>query len=385
MAIQLLVCDQDLTIVGDPLDAWTNLDCTRRFNEPASGSVQLPAWPEIMAQLQPGNRIVVIRDGAVWAEGPLEIPQDYTWGIDSEADPGQVTAYFTDDLAVTAGYITWPSPAAAWADQPDTAARTIASTNAEVIIRTLVDENCGPSALTARQIPHLALDTLAGAGTTTSVTTRFEGLLEVCRRVAIDGGGLGFRTRVSGGQILFEVYAPQDMTSTARFSAGLGNLRRVAFKRSAPTVTHALVQGSEVEAPTDRVFVEVADTTAAADWWRVEKLRDGSKDTDATGELTQAGTEELASGAAPVELATVTVDTEDLRAGRDFDLGDQVTVELPTGLEVVDIVRSIQLQATPESGEVVTTLVGSTDATSDPAMVRLVRELGRRLGRIEAR
>jgi hypothetical protein len=387
MAIDLLVTDQDLIVVGDPLDGWTNLDVTVRFNEPASGTVELPAWPEVMAQLQPGHRIVVVRDGAVWCAGPMEVPQDYTWSVDGEPGPGRVTLSFSDDLAVLAGVVTWPLPGSVWSAQPATASREIASTGAETIIRTLVDENCGPGALTSRRIPHLALAGPAGVGTDTSVTTRFEPLLECCRRVAVDGGGLGFRTRHDGGQILFEVYEPADLTATARFSAGLGNLCSVQYKLSAPTATHALVAGSEpAEDSTDpRVFVEVADTAAAAAWWRVEKHIDGSVETDATGELTAAGREELAVGAAPVELATVTVDTDDLRAGVHYGLGDRVTVELPTGVEVTDVVRSIHLQATPESGEYVTTLVGSPEATSDPALVRVVRELGRRLGRIEAR
>ncbi|MGC9544033.1 siphovirus ReqiPepy6 Gp37-like family protein [Streptomyces sp. UG1] len=387
MAIQLLVTDPDLNVVGDPLGGWTSLDCTLRFNEPASGSFEIPAHPAVMAQLQPGNRIIVIRDAAVWCAGPLEIPQDYTWSIgeSSEPDPGKVTVYFSDDLAVVAGHITWADPAATWANQPDTASYSITSTNAETIIRTLVDVNCGPSALAARQVPHLVLDSVAGVGTTTTVNTRFEALLAACRRVAVDGGRIGFRTRQDNGQIKFGCYAPQDLTATARFSTGLNNLRSITYKQSAPTVTHALVQGSEVEAPADRKFVEVADSTAAATWWRVEKLVDGSAETDTNGELTQAGNEELASGAAPVELATVTVDTPELKAGRDFGLGDKVTIALPTGLEVADVVRSIHLQATPGSGEHVTSLVGSPEATTDPQTVRLIRELGRRLGRLEAR
>lgn len=388
MAIQLLVADRDLNFIGDPLTKWT-LDCTRRFNEPGAGSVELPADPWVMAQLQPGNRLVVVRDGAVWMTGPLEIPQDYSWGIgDSpEPDPGKVAFNFSDDLAVLAGYITWPLPASAWSAQPDSkdVGREIANTNGEAIIRSLVDENCGPSALAARRVPHLALDTAAGVGGLTSVNTRFEPLLDCARRVAIDGGHIGFRTRIQDGQILFGCYQPADKTATARFSQGLGNLRSLQYKRSAPTVTNALVQGNEVTAPTDRIFVEVADAAASASWWRVEKLVDGSVDDDSKGELTAAGNEELAGGSAPVELATVTVDTEDLRAGRDYDLGDRVTVVLPTGLEVADVVRSIHLQATPESGEYVTALVGSPDATTDPATVRLIRDLGRRLGRLEAR
>lgn len=384
MAIQLLVTDEALTVQGDPLADWTSLDATLRFNEPGSGTVELVAHPYVMAQLQPGNRLVVVRDGAIWMAGPMEIAQDFSWGVPGagEAPPGKVTVSFSDDLASPAGYITWPAPASAWSAQPATA-RQILTTNAETIIRTLINENCGPGALAARQIPNFALAAAAGVGTTTSVNTRFEGLLAACRRVAIDGGGLGFRTRQTATQIEFEVYAPVDRTATARFSSGLGNLRSVKYKQSAPTVTHALVTGSDQATP--RAYVEVADATAAATWWRVEQLVNGSADNDTNGELTQDGNEALANGSAPVELATVTVDTADLRAGVDYGLGDKVTVALPTGVEVADLVRSIHLQATPDSGEYVTSLIGSPEATSDPQMVRLVRELGRRLGRVEAR
>jgi hypothetical protein len=61
------------------------------------------------------------------------------------------------------------------------------------------------------------LDTLAGVGSNTSISTRFEPLLDVCRTVAAKDG-LGFRTRQVGSQIKFGVYAPADRTATARFS-----------------------------------------------------------------------------------------------------------------------------------------------------------------------
>lgn len=391
MAITLLVTDQTLQPVGDVLDGWTSLDVTRRFNEPASGSVELPATPAAMSVLQPGNRLVVLRDGAIWCAGPLEVPQEIEVGYgggDSggdQAPPGVISVNFTDDLGRMAGYVTWPAPSAAWTAQPAASWRTITGATGEQIIRQLVDENCGPGARAERRIPRLVLGPLAGVGTTTVVNTRFEGLLEACRRVAIDGGGLGFRTRQVGDQIVFEVYEPRDLSATARFSFGLGNLRHLRAKISAPTVTHALVAGTEDEESPARTFVEVADPSAASTWYRVEKFVDGSAADDSEGELTQAGREELAGGASPVELATVTVDTPDLVAGRDFDLGDRVSVQLPNGTEVTDLVRSIHLQATPGSGEYVTTLVGSAEATSDPQMVRVVRELSRRLGRITAR
>ncbi|MGW4728086.1 siphovirus ReqiPepy6 Gp37-like family protein [Streptomyces shenzhenensis] len=389
MAVQLLITDRNLVVQGDPLIGWRGLDATLKFNEPASGSVTLTAYPEVMAQLQPGNRMAVVRDGSIWCAGPMEIPTDFTWSVSGdggEADPGRVVVNFTDDLATIAGYITWPTPANAWTAQPANQWRAIPSANSETIIRTLVNENCGPGARTERRVPHLVLDGVTGAGSSTSVSTRFEPLLDTCRRVALAGGRIGFRTRQVGNQIMFGCYQPADLTATARFSAGLGNLRYLGFKQSAPTITHALVAGTEPESgTTGRTYVQVADSTAAGNWWRVEKYVDSSEANDSAGELTAAGTVEIADGAAPIELSTVTVDTEDLKAGRDFGLGDKVTIALPTGLEVADLVRSIHLQAEPDSGEYITTLVGSPEASTDPQMVRVIRTLGRRLGRLETR
>lgn len=387
MAVQLLITDRDLVVQGDPLTGWRDLDATVRFNEPGSGSVTLTAYPDVLAQLQPGNRLEVIRDGAYWMGGPMEIPTDYTWSISDEGEPapGRVTINFSDDLATIAGYITWPTPASAWTAQPANTWRTITASG-ENIVRQLVDESCGPGARAERRIPHLVLGTAAGAGTATTVNTRFEALLDTCRRVALTGGGIGFRTWRNGAQIVFGCYAPVDRTSTARFSQGLGNLRYLGFKQSAPTVTHALVAGTEPETGTSgRTYVQVADTAAAAAWWRVEKYVDGSEEDDTSGELTNAGTVDLADGSAPVELSTITIDTPDLKAGKDFGLGDRVTVALPTGLQAIDLVRSIHLQASPGSGEYVSTLVGSAAATTDPQIVQLIRTLSRRLGRLETR
>ncbi|MEV5369017.1 siphovirus ReqiPepy6 Gp37-like family protein [Streptomyces albogriseolus] len=385
MAITLLITDRNLVVQGDPLTGWSSLDVTLKFNEPAAGSVSLPAWPEVMAQLQPGNRMVVIRDGGIWCAGPMEVPTDYSWDIEGSSGVGEVTVNFSDDLATIAGHITWPNPATTWDLQLGDTWAVFDTVNAETIIRTLVDQNAGPSALAARQIPNLVLDTVAGAGTTTSLRTRFEPVLDACRLAAASGGGIGFRTRQDGNQIKFGCYTPADKTATARFSTGLGNLRSIAYSRSAPTSTHALVAGTETEGSSVRTFVEVADAAAAAEWWRVEAYVDGGAENNDTGELTAAGTANIADGAAPVSLATVTVDTDQLQAGRDYHLGDRVAVALPHGLQVTDVVRAITLHATPGEGEQVASVIGSQDATTDPQVVRLIRTLGRRLGRLETR
>ncbi|MGW5126676.1 siphovirus ReqiPepy6 Gp37-like family protein [Streptomyces sp. NPDC004069] len=390
--IQLLVTDRNLNVLGGALDGWTRLSCDLNFNAPAAGSVTLPAWPEYMELLQPGNRMVVVRDGAIWCAGPLEEPQQYTWDLEQNSNPGTVTVTFSDDLARIAGYLTYPEPGKQFSAQTATAnlQREITG-NAETIIRQLVGENCGPSALAARRIERLVLDDSAGVGTAQSVTSRFEPLLDACR-LAAAGDGLGFRTRQVGDQIRFGVYQPADRTGTARFSAGLGNLQSVSFTLAAPLATSELVQGGndpDNEAPSGdppnrRLYVEVAGG-AQSDWYRVEKLIEESGKDDTEGELTQAGTLALGDDNPQASLATVTIDTPDLKAGRDYGLGDRVTVVLPTGFEVTDLVQTIRLEDTPDEGELVTTVVGDSDKTTTSATVRAVRDLARRLGRLEAR
>lgn len=383
MTIALLVTDKNLAIQGDPLVGWTNLTVDLNFNQPAAGTVTLPAWPEVIAQLQPGNRLMVIRDGAIWCAGPLESPQAFTWDLATNAAPGTVTCGFSDDLAIIAGYLTYPNPASAFSAQnPEAAVRTLTATNAETIIRALVNENCGPGAIAARRIPQMVLDTVAGVGTNTAISTRFEALLDVCRTVAAHDS-LGFRTHQIGSQIKFGVYAPADRTRTARFSQAIGNLQSVAYTMVAPLATAELVQGGDPTTATG-VYVEI-DSGSAATWYRVEKLQDqtGILD-DADGQLTQAGKLALTNDDPQSSLATVTVDSNDLKAGRDFFLGDKVTVVLPTGLEVADVVQTISLQA-DDTGEVVTSIVGNQAQSTAAATVRVVRDLSRRLARLETR
>lgn len=393
MAIELLVTNSALAVQGDPLAGWRALTAEQRYNEPGAGSVKLTAYPEVMAQLQPGNRLVVIRDRKVWMAGPLEVPQDYEWDLGGNADPGEVTVTFSDDLAQVAGYLTYPEPAKTWQTQTATVdmVRKITATS-ETIIRTLVNENCGPGALATRRIPQLALDTLAGVGTTRTLSTRMEPLLDACRTVAVPDG-VGIRTRQVGDLILFDVYQPRDLTGTARFSAGLGNLRKVRFSLSAPTATSELVMGGDDpaqqvgagEPANTRAYTEVT-SGAHATWYRVEKLIQSSGKTNADGELTQDGVLALGNDNPQASLATETIDTEDLQAGRDYQLGDKVAVVLPTGLTVLDIVRRIQLVAeSPDTGERVTAVIGNSDTTTGASLVGTVRNLAYRLGQIESR
>lgn len=380
--ITVLITDRDLVPVGDPIAEWTSLDSVLKFNEPAASSITLPATNTILDQVNTdGGRIVLMRDGAIWSAGPIERTGPYTWSAAAgeSSGTGQLTVSWTDDLALIAGRLTYPDPTAAETAQA-TDFYEVTATNAETIMRGLVNLNAGPGALTARRIPQLALGSVAGVGSNIDVKTRFEPVTDVLRSAALAGGGLGFRTRQSGSSILFEVYAPADRTGRIRYSRGLGNLRSFSYEPEAPTCTTAIVGGDGTGS--SRTIRSSSDSTATARWWRLERWVNQSSETSTTV-MDQAAAEALAAGAERAQLRAETVDTADQRYGVDYQLGDRVSVELYPGVEIAEVVRAVRLTASPDQGEVVTPLIGSSDATTDPRLVALYRSIERRLGRLE--
>ncbi len=380
--IQILFTDRDLVPVGHPLAYWSDLDVVGRFNEPGSGTFRTAAVPEVVDQIQPGNRVVVIRDGEEFISGPIEKPGPYSWSVND----GGVTGYgefavtFAEDDALIASRITYPDPTQTSTNQTSVSHWTATATNAETVMRSLVNLNAGPGALLARRVPQLVLGDVAGVGDTVSITTRFEPLGDALRRVALAGGGLGYRTRQVGGSIVFEVYDPDDKSHQVRFSRALGNLRAVTYENEGPTATTVIVGGpGELTARTIR---ERTDAGMESSWWRVERFADQTQ-TAVTDELDAAGDQVLAENGEQVRITTVTIDTPNQRYGIEYGLGDQVSVELFPGVQVSQVVRGFHLQADANGGELLTAVIGTQEASRDPAWVKVGRDLARRLGQLE--
>jgi len=207
-----------------------------------------------------------------------------------------------------------------------------------------------------------------------------EPLGDVMRRMAISGGGLGFRTRQSGQNILFEVFQPTDLSDQAFFSFGLGNLKYASYEVSAPTATTAIVGGQGDGA--DRFLLERNNPGAEQAWGRMEKLvsRPGN---DPTADLNEAGDEELNDDKETARLATTTGDTPWMRYGVDYDLGSLVSVETWPGSMLADVVTSVHIQAWPSSGDVVAATIGDQSESSDPAWIQRLRAIDKRVGYLE--
>lgn len=378
MSMIVTVTGSNLKPVTDPIVDWSDIDLLLKFNEVGAGSFTAPASPRLLdACSTPGNRVAVHRNGQVAMSGPIEKPGVFRWSASNVDGVGVVTVAFADNNVCLAERISYPNPAlAATAQDIDFWIRT--GVNAEVVARELVNLNAGVGALAPRRVPLLDLGAVAGVGGPVNVTTRFESLTEVLRYVCSAGGGLGFRVREQGGALRFEVYAPVDRSKSIVFSRALGNLSSLETNPEAPVATVAIVGGTGEGA--SRIVVERAAGTAAT-WGRKEIFVNQSGVADGIG-LAQYGDEALLDKGEKVGLTANPIDGPNARYG-DYNLGDRVGVVLANGVLITDVIRAVQIKGSPTGGETITPVIGTTDSTTDAGMVGVVRDMLRRLGRLE--
>lgn len=375
----VLIADEDLNAVGDPILSWTSIDVTLRFNEPSSGIVTMPGYDWIRDQLHPGCRLMVVRNGEMLIIGPVE---QWLWERSDDGDnagAGTLTVHFADYLSLVVSRLTYPNPDLAPAAQ--VADNWTFTGTAEAALRDLVLRQAGPSALTARKIPKLALGALAGIGSSiTSKADRMEPMGDVMRRIAVAGGGLGFRTDYVNGQIEFVVFTPPDLSNQVVFGFGAGSLKYLAYEVTAPAVNVAIVGGQGEGA--DRFVLERVNDGSVDAWDRRETLvsRPGN---DPTADLNAAGDEALADGAETGRLATSTADTPYQRFSRDYTVGAKVSVETWPGSMVADVIVTVHLQVYPTSGEVISATVGSQAENSDPKWIQRMRAMDKRISYLE--
>lgn len=376
----ILITDENLTYVGDPITCWSNIDVTLQFNEPGTAMFTVPAFPWIVLQITAGQRVVMIRDGEVLIAGPIEKWLHERSNDGDNAGVGKITVNFSDDLATIAARMTYPNPAQTIEGQ--TADNWQWTGNAELGVLNLITSNAGPAALPARRVPNLVVAAAVGTGTSVTVLAqRMQPILDVARSMAEIGGGFGFRTRqTTSNQIIFETYAPEDKSDSVRFGFGLGNLAYVAYEVSAPTATTVAV-GGQGETGADAYMIERNNTGDEAAWGRFEKLiaRAGNSDLSL---LEDEADQALGEGAPTTRIASNTLDIPDQRFGN-YGVGDIVAVESWPGEEVVDLVRTVHIQVYPTSGEYVSATVGSQAANADPFWVQRMRQAEDRIGQLE--
>lgn len=375
----IMITSPSLTVLGDPIVCWTQIDVTLRFNEPSSGFFVVPAFKFITDQVVGGSRVMLMRDSTLLLAGPIEKWLHEQSDDGENSGVGRLTVHFADDLALVVARVTYPNPTLT--PEQQTTDEWTYSGNAETALRNLVNLNAGPGALVARRVPMLALGPVASVGSSVNVVAkRMQPLGDVARDIAFVGGNLGFRTWQASGQILFGVYAPVNKAGVVRFSFGLGNLKYRSYEVTAPTATAVSVGGQG--SGSDAAMIERVNASQQSQWGRFEKhvARPGSSSLQS---LQEDGDQELGNSAAQTRLAANTSDVPDQVFGTHYNVGDIVSIEAWPGTVVNDIVRTVHLQVSATAGEYVSATVGSQAATIDPEWVKRLREIDERLGRVE--
>lgn len=319
------VRDVSLAKVGQVIDMRT-VQLVLRYQDVSNMVMVLPDNSTMAWYLtQPGAGVVVRREGTVIFSGPVQ------WKRFTEEGVRWLQVWGPDDTKLLRDRIAYPDPTTDM--QPaQTIGWDVRTGPGETLIYEYVNANLGPDALPDRQVP-LVFGVDMGRGESTaeggSITERGRGetLLELSKRIAAATAlGLGFPIRQIGTDLVFEVFQPEDRSGDVVFSEEMGNLASWSLESDAPLATHVVVAGQgEAEL---RAFAERTASGLLPSWGRVEQFKD-RRDVDDFTELGQAADVAL-SEARPKLLVTLEpVDTPRLHFGRDYYLGDVVTVIIP--------------------------------------------------------
>ena len=346
---------------------------TLNYNAAGSWVIVLPYSQDMWNMVMSGDIIIHVDWMGLYQFGGKCEQPEYSDSIPGSrgagTSPGKfITLSGADYLGIIANRIAYPAPATLWTGQTGTAKDSVTAVACETAIKHYVTNNLGSGAVASRRVAFLTIAADLHRGANVSYTVQFLSgvdlnLMDIIRTLTINGGPLGVKVTKSGAGLVFDCYVPRDLSKTAWFSEALGNLTSVALSITDPTVTNALVQGAST-------FYE-ANTTYPSMWDRVEDFVDQSSQTDSV-QVQQSGIAALGGGAAGPSLSVTASDIPYLTFGRDYGLGDTVTVEVVPGVTYQDIVSSVTLTADPSQQPpifVVPTIGASQSVTASDSKI----------------
>lgn len=376
------VRDKNLTRVGLIRPEELILSVDSLANNVGTWQLTLPVEHSLALPLSsPGAGLIVTLGNDVLMSGPMTTPTRTA----TSADPaGTLTVQGVSDDITLADALAFPQPSNA-----DPATQTVnndARTGpAETLMHAYVTANIGPSAPAARRNARLVMGPNLARGASIHKVARFIVLGTLLEQLATPAG-LGFRVVQRGSNLQFETYQVADRTKTIRLDVYNNSLSSQKVAVSAPSVTWALVAG-QGEGTARQMYVRTnTEATAAQAAWgrRIERFID-QRQTDDVDALKQAGDEALADGGfTGVNVQVVAMDDATMVYGRDWFLGDRVTVVVGTG-EVTSNVTGFRLRA-DRSGVRLGALLGKrSEFNEDAAQNARLGDLERRVSYLEAR
>ncbi|MFE7113944.1 siphovirus ReqiPepy6 Gp37-like family protein [Streptomyces sp. NPDC057654] len=361
--------------------------------------------------LQPGCGIVVYRDGIERPilSGPIQGIQKY-WTVDTDSGAGALFVSGTDDNAIIQGRACYPdtsSPLDKQSKTADAASDQLASH----ALQSLIDRNCGVSALDGRRPFHYVTPTATGSwrydeyGPVTPYSVRFDNLRDAVKAIA-ESGNIGWRNiyEPESRYIRLDTFPLQDRTDSVRFSPELGNLKEYVYSMTAPKATRVIVaaQGegrerfirSYVDSDSEAYWGFTAELFVDARDIPVKKGKDGSPvlasevDSGTTLQaalvtMDQRGQTALAENAPQGNLQVYPIDTPSCTFGRDWWIGDKVTC-LVDGTVHQDIVRQVTISDTAE-GSTITPNIGNQGTEAPTNVFGEIKALWKRVNLLSTR
>jgi hypothetical protein len=383
----------DKNLVSQGVIQFATLTATLYYNQVGSWSMVVPYSDFLWNMLQGGDFFANVNWRGLFSfGGKVEQPgyQDSIPG--STGGAGSLSGPFislsgADYLGLLANRICYPAPGSAWGSQTAGASDAVSAMKLESAIKHYINNNVGFFALSSRQLTLMDVATDQGRGPNVTYAVKFiQGgpsinLMDVIRAMIAQSNtqmGVQVLRNQSAHRLTFDCYVPRNLAGLAWFSRDLGNLTAVNFYITDPTCTDALVWGSGS-------FVSRV-ATARTSWNVTEQFIDDSQETDANNLATAAQTALLTGAAGPNMSATVT-DTPFLSFGRDYYLGDIVSLEVRPGAVYSDVVSSVTLTADPAQTPMysVVPAIGNssnataTDQTAIGQLLQRIRTLERKL------
>lgn len=328
--------------------------------------IETPYSPEAFARTAPGCGFILNRNGVTEFSGL--VGSERTTGQDTDGGP-TIKVMCVGDNVHLADRIVYPDPARAGDDQV-TADYWQTTAPASTAMFQLVQQQVGRFARDERRVPGLGTGDEPGVGTsrlwsflmTDTVMTALQ------QMSLLSGADLGVRLRSVGDGLRFDVYQPRQLASNIRFSASLGNLTSWSYTETAPKKTYVVAAGQGDLHLRMRRAATATDPLDLRWGRRIESQLDRRDEADANV-LAQAAADDLADSKGQVSLACTLTDSQAATYGRDWGLGDQVTVYVGVPNQsafatVADVVREIAFDVTNTGAEVITPAVGTADASS---------------------
>jgi Siphovirus ReqiPepy6 Gp37-like protein len=324
-----------------------------------------PFDPDTYGRLAPGCGAVLYRDGRQQFSGMVGSTRRIEW--DAGSGESTITVQLLGDDQHLADRLVYPTPGAA----PDaqTADYWQHTGPASTAMWRLIRDQAGPGAQPARRVPTLVMGDDPAVGASRLWSEQWAPVLDtVTAWGVLSGADLGVRLVTTGDGLRADVYAPRDLSADVRFSANLTNLTGWSFEQLPPAVTYAISAGPGTLHNRVRRWVASGSLADLAWGRRIEQLLDNGDEDDPSAIL-QAATDALAQGVGTVSLSTDVTDTAGVAYGRDWGLGDRVTVHvgLPgsaTAATVTDLVREVAFEVDERGRETITPAVGTSDAAA---------------------